>query len=259
MKTVVDAVSAILDDAQDSDSSRPQRERCQATLNNLLTAARTHATSYGMSPVSLLDAAASHVALSVTELGKSLRLRRATKAEVEEWDRRQASGSTPKTNGTPTTNGNNHSHTPSVATLRDYGSSNGSPMSQKSSPAVATRGGSAWAELRPYVQTQADAILQGVSAVLANARAPGGTGVNDSIVQIITSVGSVVAACEGPDSGSVPPRVKALVRDLGDYADQLSNAAPPAGSNAELSKEARHAISKCTLDISGAVRELVKL
>jgi hypothetical protein len=51
-------------------------ERTQATLSNLVTASKTHATSYGLSPVSLLDAALSHVSASVTELAKTLFIRR---------------------------------------------------------------------------------------------------------------------------------------------------------------------------------------
>jgi protein SPA2 len=60
-------------------------ERVEATLSNLVTASKTHATSSGLSPVSLLDAAASHVSAAVTELGRVVFLRRATKAEQEQF------------------------------------------------------------------------------------------------------------------------------------------------------------------------------
>jgi len=56
----------------------------EATLSNLVTASKTHATSSGLSPVSLLDAAASHVSAAITELGRVVLLRRATKAEQEQ-------------------------------------------------------------------------------------------------------------------------------------------------------------------------------
>lgn len=90
MKAVLDAVTSIVDDAraydlrQRSDQDPPIDyahienlcERAEATLSNLVTASKTHATSYGLSPVSLLDAALSHVSASVTELAKLLLIRR---------------------------------------------------------------------------------------------------------------------------------------------------------------------------------------
>ena len=60
---------------------RALEERVEATLPDLVVASKTHATSSGLSPVSLLDAAASHVSAAVTELGCVVLLRRATKTE----------------------------------------------------------------------------------------------------------------------------------------------------------------------------------
>jgi len=98
MKSVVNAVTAIVDDIRayerrprdkhpdfDWDGLRFLRERADATLSNLVTASKTHATSSGMSPVSLLDAAASHVAACITDIGKMIYIRKATKAEQEQW------------------------------------------------------------------------------------------------------------------------------------------------------------------------------
>lgn len=98
MKTVVNAVTNILDDVRtferrpqrnqievDPEAIRQLRDRAEATLSNLVAATKTHATSSGLSPVSLLDAAASHVSASITELGKSVHLRKARKAEQEQF------------------------------------------------------------------------------------------------------------------------------------------------------------------------------
>jgi protein SPA2 len=100
MKSVVNAVTAITDDTEaferrpardrfdvDLDTLRSLRERADATLSNLVTASKTHATSSGMSPVSLLDAASSHVSAAVTEIGKTLHVRKATKTEQEQFFR----------------------------------------------------------------------------------------------------------------------------------------------------------------------------
>lgn len=112
MKSVINAVTAIVDDIRNFER-RPQRdrsdvdpealrflkERAETTLSNLTTASKTHATSSGMSPVSLLDAAASHVSAAVTEVGRTLCIRKATKAEQDQFS------FSPYTPGTSATNG----------------------------------------------------------------------------------------------------------------------------------------------------------
>jgi protein SPA2 len=92
MKSVVNAVTNILDDVRshsrrysDPEGVHALEERVEATLSNLVAASKTHATSLGLSPVSLLDAAASHVSAAVTELGRVVLLRRATKVEQEQF------------------------------------------------------------------------------------------------------------------------------------------------------------------------------
>lgn len=95
MKAVINAVSAIIEDVKiverrprrdiDVDALRMLRDRLDATLSNLVAATKTHATGSGMSPVSLLDAAASHVSATVTEIGKAVCIRKATRAEQEQF------------------------------------------------------------------------------------------------------------------------------------------------------------------------------
>lgn len=96
MKAVINAVHAILEDVEhyqararrerlgvDIEDLNALRERAEMTLSNLTAAARTHATSLGMSPVSLLDAAASHVSTTITDIGKTVQIRKATKGELD--------------------------------------------------------------------------------------------------------------------------------------------------------------------------------
>ncbi|KAG6813745.1 hypothetical protein H0H92_007697 [Tricholoma furcatifolium] len=98
MKSVVNAVTAIVDDVRaferrpqrersdvDPEALRSLRERAEATLTNLVAASKTHATSSGLSPVSLLDAAASHVSATVTEIGRTLCIRKASKTEQDQF------------------------------------------------------------------------------------------------------------------------------------------------------------------------------
>ena len=100
MKDVVNAVAAVIDDLikfersprshqVDLDLLRSLRDRAEATLSNLTVATKSHATGAGMSPVSLLDAAASHLSSTVTEITKIAFVRITTPAEREEFYRTQ--------------------------------------------------------------------------------------------------------------------------------------------------------------------------
>jgi protein SPA2 len=77
-------------------------EECvEVTLSNLIIATKTHTTSSGLSPVSLLNAAASHVSAAITELGHVVLLQHATKAEQDYF----APSSSSTRTGTHATNG----------------------------------------------------------------------------------------------------------------------------------------------------------
>jgi hypothetical protein len=59
------------------------KSRVSATANNLITASKNHASSSGLSPVSLLDAAASHLSTAVVELVKQVKIRPTPEDEFE--------------------------------------------------------------------------------------------------------------------------------------------------------------------------------
>lgn len=94
VKTVVIAVRSITLDMGNiqaaKDEAAQQRHRLKmklsATTNNLITAAKNFATSKGLSPVSLLDAAASHVSAAVVELVRLVKVRPTPAEELEEED-----------------------------------------------------------------------------------------------------------------------------------------------------------------------------
>ncbi|KAG8904620.1 component of the polarisome [Tulasnella sp. 403] len=105
MRNIVNAVAAIADDLRsfeqrpprerpglDEESLRLLRERIEATLSNLATATKTHATSHGLSPVSLLDAATSHVSAAVIAAIHAVMMRKATAAERERERLQESSG-----------------------------------------------------------------------------------------------------------------------------------------------------------------------
>lgn len=95
MKTVVLSTTLISDDIAKYEA-QPENELAHLTpqqredvnslkfslseaMSNLMTACRNHASSQGLAPVSLVDAAATHVAMAVVELTKLLKLRRVPK------------------------------------------------------------------------------------------------------------------------------------------------------------------------------------
>ncbi|KAF2748382.1 hypothetical protein M011DRAFT_441760 [Sporormia fimetaria CBS 119925] len=59
------------------------KARVSATANNLITASKNHVSSGGLSPVSLLDAAASHLSTAVVELLKQVKVRPTPEEELQ--------------------------------------------------------------------------------------------------------------------------------------------------------------------------------
>ncbi|KAK5630636.1 hypothetical protein RRF57_006351 [Xylaria bambusicola] len=94
MKSVIANVRRITKDIEDSqtgdeDSTRQQQKlknRVSATANNLITASKNFASAAGISPVSLLDAAASHLVAALVELLRTVKIRTTPAAELEDDD-----------------------------------------------------------------------------------------------------------------------------------------------------------------------------
>lgn len=94
VKPVAIAVRDIILDLGDTQSSQDEavqqrnrlRAKVSATANNLVTASKNFATSKGLSPVSLLDAAASHLTSSIVELIRLVKIRPTPAQELEEQE-----------------------------------------------------------------------------------------------------------------------------------------------------------------------------
>lgn len=92
MKEVVLAISDISEDVKaferepnfhvDDTKLESLKHQSSATLNSLMSAARSHATSSGLSPISLIDAAAGHVSANVVDLIKLLKIRKTVKPSL---------------------------------------------------------------------------------------------------------------------------------------------------------------------------------
>jgi len=93
MKAVVVSVRRItkdIDAAPRSEEVKQQqaklKSRVSSTANNLITASKNFASAAGISPVSLLDAAASHLVAAVVELLRTVKIRSTPAGELEDDD-----------------------------------------------------------------------------------------------------------------------------------------------------------------------------
>ncbi|KAF7321396.1 hypothetical protein MKEN_00660100 [Mycena kentingensis (nom. inval.)] len=307
MKAVVNAVSSIIEDVRAFEARPPRdrsdvdtaalaslRDRAEATLSNLVAASKTHATSAGMSPVSLLDAAASHVAATVTEIARTVCIRKASRAEHDAAavlsSSANGSSSVPRSVDDPKSSPSSaHQRRPSAApsssSIRNNAanklrspispsspydarrrppSDNSSSENTNSPPPIfdqptndsADGSEDAWAELKPYLEAQTESIVYAIQSVLSGVRSPTPSPtLNENLTQIITIVSSIVAVC----NDNLPPATTAqgndILRELSDHANRLSEVqALP-----EVTKEARQVMAKSSFAIANAMKGLMKL
>lgn len=115
MKSVVVSVRHIIQDIGDTTSSDDAlsqqktkfKTTISATANNVITACKNFAASNGISPVSLLDAAASHLTTAVVELIRTVKIRPTPADELEQDNDagRQSPGYFPIQNAARTSTG----------------------------------------------------------------------------------------------------------------------------------------------------------
>lgn len=94
MKSVVVNVRTITQDIDEAPAANEElaqqqaklKSRVSATANNLITASKNFASANGLSPVSLLDAAASHLTAAVVELVRTVKIRPTPAGELEDDD-----------------------------------------------------------------------------------------------------------------------------------------------------------------------------
>ncbi|KAG8687480.1 component of the polarisome [Ceratobasidium sp. 394] len=244
-------------------------ERLRATLSNLVAAARTHAMSYGTSPVSLLDAAASHVSTTVTSLVREVLVRR------DDGRRSSASGGV----------GGSWVQLEDELNGRSGGASGRRPMSDRSSsvgspqnPAIfdtplqtaSTNGNGVgsddstmvegsdegWEELKPYLEAQSESIAFSIQALLSAIRTGAqGPEINENLTQIITIVSSIVAVSKDSlPRGGVKQGLE-IIGQLSEQCDRLSELQ----GRAELSKQERQTMASNSFGVAKAMKELMKL
>ncbi|EGO26492.1 hypothetical protein SERLADRAFT_463619 [Serpula lacrymans var. lacrymans S7.9] len=306
MKAVVTSVTAIIEDVRsyeqrpqrsdiDIENLRSLRERAEATLSNLATASKTHATSSGMSPVSLLDAAASHVSATVTEIGRLISIRKATKSEQEEFlssphmssstsfspslrsideirllhERKLSSSSSKRSDGysSPLANSSRFAEPQNRRAPSEHSSSQTTspPPIFDRSPVVGAGGvisddsavpEDAWAELRPYLEEQTESIVYAIQSVLSGVRSPvPSPTLNENLTQIITIVSSIVAVCNDNLPPASAQQGNEILQELSDHANKLSEVQ----ALPEVTKESRQIMAKSSFAVANAMKGLMKL
>lgn len=113
MKPVVVSVRHITRDAGESSGGKTDATglrskltmRVAATANNLITASKNFSAANGLSPVSLLDAAASHLAAAVVELIRTVKVRPTPPGELDIEDDDRAAASVGASRSYPARNG----------------------------------------------------------------------------------------------------------------------------------------------------------
>ncbi|KAF2840939.1 hypothetical protein M501DRAFT_929926 [Patellaria atrata CBS 101060] len=94
-----DSQSVYSDSADTPKLHAKLKSRVSATANNLITASKNHAAAGGLSPVSLLDAAASHLTTAVIELIRAVKIRPTPSIELEDEHREEDDKPMPLTKG----------------------------------------------------------------------------------------------------------------------------------------------------------------
>ncbi|KAG8737033.1 component of the polarisome [Ceratobasidium sp. 428] len=279
MKSVVTSVSAIGEDVEayirhqrsgEHTTATELVERLRATLSNLVAAARTHAMSYGTSPVSLLDAAASHVSTTVTSLVREVLVRR------DDGRKSSASGGTggswvqleDELNGNrngggggrrPVSDRSSSVGSPQNPAIFDTplqtASTNGNGVSSEESTLV-EGSDEGWEELKPYLEAQSESIAFSIQALLSAIRTGAqGPEINENLTQIITIVSSIVAVSkESLPKGGVRQGME-IIGQLTEQCDRLSELQ----GRGELSKQERQTMASNSFGVAKAMKELMKL
>lgn len=81
-----DAGNALATDKEQGKAASNLKQKISATANNLITASKNFAISKGISPVSLLDAAASHLTMAVVELIRIVQICPTPAVEIDDDD-----------------------------------------------------------------------------------------------------------------------------------------------------------------------------
>jgi hypothetical protein len=269
MTEVVKATRAITDDlkrygnraVEDDPKVRKLTSRLSATANNLITATKNHVSSQGLSPVSLVDAAASHLTTTVVDLVKLVKMRPSsgtTVASIRTDEDTYSDHSRYSELGTPLTSPlaappqvtsppqksvpgplslGARSNLANRSTTKELYSpkSPESPRSMESRSSRPIYPSKDEEELRLYLDTQTQAIVESIQSLLTRIRNPKLESVDDfraQIDEIVVIVEKIVEYADRQGSkidrfGGENSRLMTILRSLDDCCGSLRNVSQP--------------------------------
>ncbi|KAF5865732.1 component of the polarisome [Aspergillus alliaceus] len=284
IKAVVISVRHVLQDVEvapdgEESVSTPRTKatrKVSATANNLITASKNFASSCGLSPVSLLDAAASHLSTAVVELIRLVKIRPSPAGDLNEDDEDQLA----------------QMKSPdyfSVAPSQGRFSNNGSIYSAMSPPSSHSRnateshtlngmaagtkinypgpsGDHELQELKLYVEDQTEGLVQSIQALVASIRAEDGlTTIRTHVSAISSIVTNVSSSTEHfihkPEVNPViQQRAGPIIEKLDQHRGRLMGTAAEGegASSAEQVRDVTNKLPPIAFEIARETKELVQ-
>ncbi|CAG8642255.1 16371_t:CDS:2, partial [Dentiscutata heterogama] len=237
--------------AEDKEKLNTLKSKFSATLQQLMTAAKNHATGYGVSPVSLLDAAASHLNASVVEMVKHVKLRRTRGQDANK----------PSSEHPPLPSSENMSN--ESPSQDDLNSSNTGPKSDLN---VEKPNGYAIGvdELKDFLERQTESIVQSIQTLLTAIRSGSfGKELTDNINTITTIVLNVIAVCRDSfRSNNIPQSVRGnvILKELEESIDKLDEMRESITDNRDdflNNRAAKQRLASASFEIAKFTKELV--
>ncbi|KAJ5751787.1 Spa2 homology (SHD) of GIT [Penicillium odoratum] len=274
VKAVIVAVRCMIQDVDQAplpvDGSANLRTkaktRVSATANNMITAARNFTGSSGLSPVSLLDAAASHLSTAVVELIRVVKIQASPADELEDVDVDLSQEKYPDYFGTTASQRpySNHSEYSAISPpdqdhpAMQNGYTNGFSYAPQEDHELQ--------ELKLYVEDQTDGMVQSIQALVASIRAEQElSSVEIHVSAIGDVVTNVVSATENlihDRSGDIALREQSepAIKSLDECRGRLMNTVAE-GHNAttpEQVREVTNQLPPLAFEIARQTKELVQ-
>jgi hypothetical protein len=291
IKTVVVSVRHITQDIETGQSGgdekpilqKKAKTKVSPTANNLITASKNFANSNGLSPVSLLDAAASHLTAAVVDLVRMVKVRPTPADELDDDDDMAPMQSPGYFSVAPSQDrlsneesvysaiSSPSSRSRSQNNSRRPSSRNGIPNGQslaatmKLGFGIRPRDGDL-EELKLYLEDQTEGLVQSIQALVASIRAEDDIStIRGHISAISTVVGNVVNSIDNsmnkPDANpALRECASPIIQTLAKCRDRLSKAGID-GVNITDSTNLREVTSKLppiAFEIARETKELVQ-
>ncbi|KAG9306595.1 hypothetical protein G9A89_004792 [Geosiphon pyriformis] len=243
------------------------KSNLSTTLSNLMTAAKNHARGYGISPVSLLDAAASHLTATLVDLVKLIKLRPTEENEDPDNEEFQKliNHSEDKQNDLSPRSRSPTLPSPTSGSLRSQ-NSKGNLNSSQVDPS--TENGAEVVdidEVKKFLEVQTETIVSAIQSLLSFIRNDSSSReINDSVNNITTIVSNVIAVCRNAftSSSGAPYRAKGeiVLKDLENSVDLLDEMRETITANYEefgTNKIFKQRLASASFQIAKFTKELV--